>query len=256
MRILTKAYLLSSVSSLAFAGTVAAADMRMPVKAPPPIVVVSTWAGPYIGLNAGVAWHRWKFTDVTNQLGFLPVGSTAIVNHTYWSDMEAAFTAGGQIGYNWQSGRVVYGIEGDINWVNAKASASFSPIPSPPPVTATTRFDWFATIRGRLGVTMSPTMVYVTAGAAIVHHKDKVTAAFFATSPDIVSNSTKVTWVAGGGVEHRLSSDWSVKAEGLVIGRTSETVSNVRSGETYRSQFRHSAVIARIGVNRRFGAGN
>jgi outer membrane immunogenic protein len=254
MRVLTKAYLLSSVSSLAFAGTVAAADMRMPVKAPPPVVVVSTWAGPYIGVNAGVAWHRWKFTDVTNQLGFLPVVTNAVVNHTYWSDTEAALTAGGQIGYNWQSGRIVFGVEGDINWVNARDSVTLTSIAGP--VVASTKFDWFATIRGRIGVTMSPTMVYVTGGAAIVHYRDKVSATFFAVAPDIVSNSTKVTWVAGGGVEHRLSSDWSVKAEGLVIGRTTEDVSNVRSGETYRSQFRHSAVIARIGVNRRFGAGN
>ena len=65
----------------------------MPVKAPPPAVVAPSWAGFYIGVNAGAAWNRAEFTDFggPTPLAF-PRGTT------YWSPNEAGFTGGGQIG--------------------------------------------------------------------------------------------------------------------------------------------------------------
>jgi outer membrane immunogenic protein len=58
---------------------------------------------------------------------------------------------GVQIGRNWQSGKIVYGIEGDI---------SFS---------ENDNIDWMGTVRGRLGYLISPSILaYGTAGLGLV----------------------------------------------------------------------------------------
>jgi outer membrane immunogenic protein len=249
-----KSYFLGTVSSIALAGSAAAADLRMPVKAP--VVPPPTWAGAYVGLNAGAAWHRWSFNDVDDQL-FLLNNAGVNANNVFWSDRRAAFTFGGQIGYNWQVGNGVFGVEGDINWVGARSSLSFTtnnPVPGTV-VTAETKLDWFATIRGRLGVTFSPTLIYVTGGVAFVHFRDFYTSSFIqlqAPGTDVVNDRTRATWVAGVGAEHRVSPDWSVKVEALAMGQTVSNTVNQRFGETYRSEFKHSLALLRLGVNRKF----
>src|SRR5262245_970733 len=164
-----KSILLGTVSCLALASAAVAADM--PVKAPR-IAAIPTWAGSYIGVNAGVAWHRWSFNDVDDQLFILPTQQNS--NNVFWRDDRAAFTAGGQVGYNWQSGNVVYGLEADLNWVNGKSSFSFpDPTNLSETITASTKLEWLATIRGRLGITISPpTLLYATGGVAFAGVKD------------------------------------------------------------------------------------
>jgi outer membrane immunogenic protein len=254
MSIQRKSFLLGTVSCLALASAAVAADM--PMKAPP-VAAIPTWAGPYIGVNAGVAWHRWSFNDVDDQLFILPTGKNS--NNVFWRDDRAAFTAGGQVGYNWQSGNVVYGLEADLNWVNGKSSFSFpDPNNSSELITASTKLEWLATIRGRLGITVSPpTLLYATGGVAFggvkdVYGKSNV----IASVGPAVNDKTLVGFAVGGGIEHQLSPNWSAKIEGLYLGFEKSNVSRFFSNNTYRSEFKHSAVLARIGLNRRFGVGN
>jgi outer membrane immunogenic protein len=237
--------MLGTVSSIALMGAAAAADFRVPTKAP--VLPPATWAGAYIGLNVGAAWHRWSFNDVDNQL-FLPVLS----NNVFWSENRAALTIGGQIGYNWQSGNIVYGLESDLNWVDGTQSTTI-PLTVLPGAfaTASTRLDWLATFRGRVGVTFSPTLLYVTGGLAVAHVRDFYTATFFPGGTEVESNKTRATWVAGVGAEHMLSQDWSVKVEALAIGQTISSTANQRFNNTYRSEFKHSAATFRLGVNRK-----
>jgi outer membrane immunogenic protein len=254
MRASARAYLLSTASSIALMGAAAAADLRMPVKAPVVPPPSPTWTGAYIGLNAGVAWHRWRFIDVDNAAGLIPnTGLGTLVNNEFWSDRQAAFMLGGQIGYNWQSGNIVYGFEGDLNWIDANRDAIFRrPNSATDFTTASTKLDWIGTLRGRLGVTFSPTMVYLTGGLAVVHTKDFISINFFGNpATNVASGRTRATWVAGVGAEHRLSPDWSVKLEALAVGQSAETVAFPQFGNTYRSEFKHSLALLRLGVNRR-----
>src|SRR3954452_13433096 len=65
--------------ALAAIGSAAAADLRMPVKAPPPVVAAFSWSGCYIGGYAGGAWagsDGATFTD-QGQNGLGAAGSTA-----------------------------------------------------------------------------------------------------------------------------------------------------------------------------------
>ena len=159
-----KRLILASAALVAFtaAGPAVAADMW--VKAP--YHVPWSWTGLYVGANAGYSWGRSRsdatFTSEVTGAIFATVSDTLKLN---------GGLVGLQAGYNWQVDRVVFGIETDIQGTGERGSASF-PCPtlcSPNgPVTATLdqRLRWFGTLRGRLGVTGSPIMAYLTGGLA------------------------------------------------------------------------------------------
>src|SRR5262245_54389260 len=100
----------SFILSAFLVAPVAAADMRMPVKAPPaPIITLYSWTGCYIGGHVGYAWGKKRIDPV----GFiLPPGVD------FDHDVDG-FVAGGQIGCNlWQRDRWVFGIEGQVSWAD------------------------------------------------------------------------------------------------------------------------------------------
>jgi outer membrane immunogenic protein len=107
---------LSTVALIAFAAPAAAADLaaRPYVKAPPaPIAVVYDWSGFYIGANGGWGSSRkcWDFTT--------PAGTFVAAEGCH--DATGG-TAGGQIGYRWQAGTWVFGLEGQGNWADFRGS--------------------------------------------------------------------------------------------------------------------------------------
>jgi outer membrane immunogenic protein len=242
-------YLLATVSAVALSTSAMAADIpaRMPVKAPPPVMAGPSWAGFYIGLNAGVAWNHASFTDLGALSGAVfafPIGTE------FWSPDKAGFTGGGQIGHNLQSGNLVYGIEADVNFVGNKTSATIPGVFANS-VTATTKLDWMATVRGRLGVTMSPTLIYVTGGWAVAHFEDTWVASL---APGVIGSVEKVRsgWTVGGGVEHMFARNWTVKIEALYADFGSWTGGLAAIGQVYRSRFEHEVVTVRGGLNYRW----
>jgi outer membrane immunogenic protein len=217
----------------------------MPVKAPPPVVVAPSWAGFYIGVNAGAAWNHAEFTALGLVGGLQPFG---FPNGTkYWSPDKAGFTGGGQVGYNFQSGGFVYGVEADLNFVSNKASVTQAAVTIVPTLTSTTKLDWMGTVRGRLGVALSPTLIYVTGGWAFAHFEDTVTTPGV-TIPANVSK-TRSGWTAGGGIEHMFARNWTAKIEALYadFGKWDGLLTGF--GGTYRTQFEHQVLTVRGGLN-------
>lgn len=242
-------YLLATVSAAALSTSAMAADIpaRVPVKAPPPVVVAPSWAGFYIGINAGVAWNHAAFAEVGDNAGnnFMAV----VVGQDFWKPHKAGFTGGGQIGYNFQSGNVVYGLEADFNGVSNKSSAIINFPITLAPVNASTQLTWMATARGRLGVTLSPTLLYVTGGLAVAHFKDSLG---FVTNPtpQFSSNKTRAGWTVGGGIEHMFARNWTAKIEALYADFGDWTVSGPPGNVgAYRSRFEHQVVSVRGGLN-------
>jgi outer membrane immunogenic protein len=244
-------YLLATVSAVALSNTAMAADIpaRMPVKAPAPVVVAPSWAGFYIGVHAGVAWNHATFTEIGDGGGNV---NRAPLGTEFWKPHEAGFAGGGQVGYNFQSGSVVYGLEADFSGVSNKASAVISPPTTFTPLNATTQLSWMATVRGRLGVTFSPTLLYVTGGLAVARFKDEYSAAFFAFPPEYTSSKTRAGWTVGGGVEHMFARNWTAKIEALYADFGDWIVPH-RTGfgivGPYRSRFEHQVVTVRGGLN-------
>lgn len=250
-----RGYLLATVSSLAILGAAniavpaTAADLpaRMPVKAP---VVAApapfSWTGFYIGVHGGGAWLDHKQTvavagGTPGICGVAPGPADCTVNK-----FGGAF--GGLAGYNFQSGRVVYGIEVDGTWLSLKGSKVFTPVPLVvDPLTIHSKVSWLATVRGRLGITMSPTLLYITGGAAF----GGVKSGWFdgALVPNAASiDKTKVGWVAGGGIEHAFANNWLVRVEGLYHDLGKDSVTVVTTGTTYNSTFRHRVTTVRGAV--------
>jgi len=235
--------LLASASSVVFVGSAAAADM--PLKAPP-APVVWNWAGPYAGLNLGAVWNNAKFSDLGGPAGFFgfPPGSA----DPFWSPSKAGITIGGQAGYNWQTNNFVYGIEGDLNWVDSKVSATFSPF-GPTTIGASSNLDWMGSVRGRVGVAFSQWLVYGTGGVAFAHFSD-AWGLIGTGSQNFTNNSTRVGWTAGGGVEYMLTRNWTVRVEGLYSDFGSHTQSIMFGGlGPYSSSFRHTVSTARAALN-------
>jgi outer membrane immunogenic protein len=184
--------LLAGASVLALgAVSASAADLpaRMPAKAPAYVAPMAySWTGFYLGLNGGYGFGRGEFT------GGLPSGGFDAGGGLF----------GGTIGYNWQTGPLVFGLEGDIDWSGMKGSGTCGGL------SCSVRNDYLATIRGRLGYAIDRWMPYITGGAAIGNVKTSI-AGFGDT------NNTKGGWTVGGGIEASLAGPWTAKVEYLHV---------------------------------------
>lgn len=209
---------------LVSAGTAAlAADL--PRKAPiaPPPLPVDIWTGFYIGVNLGYGWARTSTDGVS-------------------SNNINGVIGGGQLGYNWQTGNLLLGLEGDFQGSGQKRSDSGVILGTTFAVDQ--KIPWFATMRGRLGYAAGPWLFYGTGGAAWVNYKLSVSALGASVSDD----TTKAAWTAGGGVEWMFAPKWSAKLEYLYIdtGSTSVTL----FGTTFNARAKDN--IVRAGVNYHF----
>jgi outer membrane immunogenic protein len=244
-------YLLVTVSAAALSTSALAADIpaRMPVKAPPPVAVPWSWAGFYIGVHAGAAWNHAAFADLGDNT-VPPIQNRAPVGD-FWKPERVGFIGGGQIGYNFQSGNVVYGLEADFSGVSNKHSTVVNPPATFSGVNATTELSWMATVRGRLGVTLSPpTLLYITGGLAVAHFKD-AWGTIFLPAPEYTSNKTRTGWTVGGGIEYMFTRNVTAKVEALYADFDDWTVNGTTPANVgfYRSRFEHQVITVRGGLN-------
>jgi outer membrane immunogenic protein len=172
------------------------------------------------------------------------------VPEPFWITDKAGFTFGGQAGYNLQAGNFVYGIEGDLNWVDAKASAAFMPFPGFN-ISATTKLEWMASIRGRLGLAFGPVLFYGTGGVAWAHFSDAWGVAN--TGGNTFSNgATRTAGIFGGGIEYMVAPNWIARVEALFanFGTTTITVLNPNGLiGPYLSSFEHKVATARAALS-------
>ncbi len=184
--------------------------------APPPPPPVWNWTGFYLGGNVGYGWGSSKvnvgFTDIAGPLSTL--------DGTVHPD---GVIGGGQIGYNWQFGNWVAGLEADFQGSDQRGSTSLvcpATLCSVPAVTTnlTEKLEWFGTVRPRLGWTVWPdTMIYATGGLAYgrVTESGNITDGTNTTSFGFGKTSTG--WTAGGGVESHFWDRWTWKVEYLFL---------------------------------------
>jgi outer membrane immunogenic protein len=181
----------------------------MPYKAQP-YAQTYNWSGFYLGGNGG----GWGDSDSSN-------GFSGLV--------------GGNVGYNYQVGQAVFGLEGDIDWSDlsrTKNCAAFS---------CETRNNWLSTVRGRLGYAFDRFMPYVTGGVAFGDLKTSV-----AGIGD--SSATNVGWTVGGGLEAAIAGPLTAKVEFLHVDLGSGD-SPVASGENFKTN------IVRAGINYQLAPG-
>jgi len=214
-----KQFLLASVGLVAI-GTVTASAADIPRRAapPPPVVAapVFTWTGAYVGINGGYGWG-------TSTL------SAPFATGSF--DMSGGLV-GGTLGYNYQIGQAVGGLEGDIDWSGIEGSTFCGG------TTCETRNNWLSTVRGRLGYSFDRFMPYITGGLAVGNIETNI--AGVGSGRD-----TKAGWTVGGGVEAVLDGPWTAKVEYLYVDLG-------RGGTVLGSDAEFKSHIVRGGVNYRF----
>jgi outer membrane immunogenic protein len=203
-----KKILLSSVALLGLSAAAFAADLPSRRAAPAPYVAVPvfTWTGFYVGVNAG-----YGFTNDNHDNYY---GAT-----TYYGDNSSrdGFVGGGQIGYNYQIGQFVIGIEADAQFADLGRKNDY--VYGATPTTygyGNQGIDWFGTVRGRLGYAIDRMMIYGTGGFAYGGGDDN-NSYYGATTYYGNRDKTRTGWAAGGGVEYAFTPNLTGKIEGLFV---------------------------------------
>src|SRR6516162_1900432 len=180
------------------------------------------WTGIYFGVNAGYGWAQGSSNTAfaggsTNTLlpsgllippgattplglGATELGGTGLLG----SSSPRGGIAGGQIGFNWQAGMVVFGAELDAQLSGQSNTVSLICTPPTPGCTASEAIKTrsLTTARGRFGLAFDWLMPYVTAGAALVNARDDLTVnvgGLSASFPPL--SGTTLGWTAGAGVD-------------------------------------------------------
>lgn len=186
-----KKYLLASVAALGLvaAGAASAADLpsrKGPVAAPVYMPPAFSWTGFYVGANAGYGWGN------VNANGFANVG-----------DLDG-FVGGGQIGYNYQMGQFVLGLEADLQGADLSSGNNLGLL--------NVKTDYFGTVRARVGVAFDRFMPYVTGGWAYGNVKTSIPAIGFSSD-----RSHTGGFAVGGGLEYAVTNNIIAGVEYLYV---------------------------------------
>jgi outer membrane immunogenic protein len=179
------------------------------------------WWGWYAGVNAGAAFADGDAETIGTSAfqTLIPLGLAP----SDLSISDTAFTGGAQLGYNIQSSGIVYGIEGDINYLGFDSSNAFTSsgtvLGTQLTTSASTKVDALATLRARLGVLLNErTLAYVTGGLAVGSVETQASVQGV-QAPGVLwegsTSQTKAGWTLGGGAEYAFTDRMSFKVEGL-----------------------------------------
>jgi outer membrane immunogenic protein len=224
-----KKILLSSVALLGLTAGAFAADLPSR-RAPAPMmaaVPLFTWTGFYVGVNAGYGWNNNDHTVVT------PAGTVLAVT----GQDDGGFVGGAQVGYNYQFGAFVVGVEADLQYADIGGRGAFT-------VNGVNFFtddsdNYFGTVSGRLGFAFDRALVYATGG--------------FAYGDVGTFGESNGGWTVGGGVEYAFTNNLTMKVEGLYVNLDQNDVQFTRNGVVFNSNGGDNDFgVVRVGLNYKF----
>ena len=201
-----------------------AADM--PIKAPAPKAAAKLpydWSGLYLGAHIGYLWGRTR------------VEEDGVVTEP--NAATKGVVGGVLLGYNWQSGPVVFCLEGDFGWTNAHGTGTTLPPVITTQAPNTYDVNWTSRARGRVGYAFDNWLFFIAGGLAVADfdfHEGGITTT--------VPTGAKYTgWSIGGGAELAITHNLVGRVEYLYddfghkdyIGST---------GDPYRVSFRGQTV--------------
>jgi outer membrane immunogenic protein len=244
-----KKFLLGTVGliALSMSAPASAADLaaRPYTKAPPMIAAVYDWSGFYIGANGGWGSARncWDFLT--------PAGTFVAAEGCHDS---SGGTAGGQIGYRWQAGTFVFGLEAQGNWADFRGSNG-SLIPPVGLFTNQTKLDAFGLFTGQIGYAWNNALLYVKGGGAVT--SNRYNQYFTPTGALVASSGDDTRWggVVGVGLEYGFAPNWSAAIEYdrmFMQDRTITTLTPV--GAVFANErIRQDVDLVTVRVNYRWG---
>ena len=239
-----KKFLLGTVALVALAAPASAADLaaRPYTKAPPaPIALVYDWTGFYIGANGG-----W--------------GSS----HKCWDSVAPAFligaegchdatggVAGGQIGYRWQSGAWVFGLEAQGDWADLKGNNVSTLFGD----TNQSKIDAFGLFTGQIGYAVNSVLFYLKGGAAVTADRFRV----LGTGTNVVLASTgdDTRWggTVGVGFDWGFAPNWTagVEYDHLFMQDRTQTFVDTTGAFFGTDRIRQDVDLVTVRVNYKWG---
>ncbi|CAH1668393.1 outer membrane protein [Chelatococcus asaccharovorans] len=262
-----------------------AADLpsRTVVPVAPIVIPLFTWTGFYAGVNAGYGGNTNDNND-----RYDPYAGTYGNNDS----SDGGFVGGAQIGYNYQFGQFVAGIEADIQYADLGSSRDNNEwsyyyytqnkgaLPYYGTNSGGNSVEWFGTVRARLGFALDRALIYATGGFAYGgggndNNNDELYAYYGSNAAANGypwyygrknGNDSSAGWVVGGGLEYAFTDSLTVKLEGLYVNLGSDKNNNY--DYSYAYAYANSAnypyyygnnrkndrefAIARVGLNYKF----
>jgi outer membrane immunogenic protein len=235
-----------------------AADL--PYKAVPrygdPVVppVAYTWTGFYVGLNGGAGFGM--DSAAANSVSCSGCSSSSF-NLPLSSQPTSGWLGGFTIGYNWQTGPIVLGLEGDFDWTDINGSnvclMAFS---------CSVKQTWLGDFAGRVGFATPniPMLLYVKAGIAWSDFSYGFGNTFNGTTISSSASDTRMGGLLGMGVEYAFLTNWTAKIEYDFIdfGSNNESFPLAVSGcsgctlPTIGASIRDTESLMKAGINYKF----
>jgi outer membrane immunogenic protein len=241
-----------------------ASAAELPSTKDAPYEFVPLWKGFYFGAHGGGTQGNTKLHDQFDYVGDPTVDAAS---------SKIGWLAGGQLGYNIQYNRFVFGLEADAGYLSTKLSKSIDGLaPKDGTCTATygpgdsqtyigqmcevnakysTSSDLYGDLTARAGFLLGNTLLYAKGGAAVLNSSlnssysggncttdtapdgqlgtcgwgnwtgpkwDRTWKPTYTTTPgrsifNFDHSDLLIGWTAGAGVEYKLNTSWSIKAE-------------------------------------------
>jgi len=234
-----------AMSAIGMCAPAFAGDFPAPTysRAPMYVAPIYDWSGPYIGANGGWGSSRacWDFTT--------PGGNFVASEGCHNAN---GGTAGGQLGYRWQSNAIVFGIEGQGNWAGLKGSNNSNFFLGS---TNQTSVNALGLLTGQIGYAWDNVLLYVKGGAAATDNNYK----FFNTVGGALAGSTgdqtRVGGVVGAGLEYGFAANWSAALEydHLFMGTKAVSFTDPTGAPVGNDNIRQDVDLVTVHVNYRWG---
>jgi outer membrane immunogenic protein len=205
------------------------------------------WNGLYGGVHVGMS-HGGS-SDATGSINSFSLDGS--FQH------DPAILGGAQIGYNFQNGRFVFGLEADFSGADLSSdSGALLDLGIIQIGTFTSEVDWFGTVRGRAGILLDDNFLfYGTGGLAYGHVTNSIGYSIgicpkFCVADSESGDEVRVGYTVGAGVETNVNDSVKVKLEYLYV--------DLGSGEFFSDTIGRSDIaassdvdfhVARVGVN-------
>jgi opacity protein-like surface antigen len=221
----------------------AARKIVMPVKAIPAKALPTRdldWSGLYVGGFGGAT--------------FGPADGRYLAGEA--DSHVSGYDWGGDLGYNFQNGRWVFGVEADVEMTNTQSGAACGPLTGMPTggitavagpmfeLTCNASVNWMATAAVRTGFTWERPLFYAKAGGALTDEEFSATCNMtiiglpctnatpvgrgFMPTNGFTAKALGGGWLTGFGTEFALTRNWSARAEYdyISLGNKSMTASD------------------------------
>lgn len=236
---------------------------------PDPAISASRWVGAYVGAHVGAAAGDWpyrmhgssSFQSTYYVANPVCCGGTNVPytsTTTYDSDTVAGplgAVVGGQAGYRWQMGQLVFGPEFDLSASTAQqtktTTVTYVTTSNPPfyprqqytgQSNVTASLDWIASARAQLGIAFGNLLFFGTGGFAVAGAD--IQSSWSASNKSFYP----IGYIIGGGLEWAANENISLRMEYMYLGLQKETWQD----QNFTFELDPSTHVVRTAVNWRW----